>query len=32
MSSGKKVGYIRVSSYEQNPARQLEGIALQDIY
>jgi DNA invertase Pin-like site-specific DNA recombinase len=24
--SGKKIGYIRVSSFEQNPERQLEGI------
>ncbi len=26
--SGKKVGYIRVSSFEQNPERQLDGIVL----
>ena len=26
--SGKKIGYIRVSSFEQNPERQLEGTAL----
>lgn len=26
--SGKKIGYIRVSSFEQNPERQLEGISL----
>lgn len=26
--SGKKIGYIRVSSYDQNPERQLEGIEL----
>ena len=26
--SGKKIGYIRVSSFEQNPDRQLEGIKL----
>ena len=26
--SGKKVGYIRVSSFDQNPDRQLEGIEL----
>ena len=26
--SGKKVGYIRVSSFDQNPERQLEGIKL----
>jgi len=25
---GKKIGYIRVSSFDQNPERQLEGIAL----
>ena len=27
-SSGKRVGYIRVSSFEQNPERQLDGIKL----
>ena len=26
--SGKKIGYIRVSSFDQNPERQLEGIVL----
>lgn len=26
--SGKRVGYIRVSTYEQNPDRQLEGLEL----
>ena len=26
--SGKKIGYIRVSSFDQNPERQLEGIRL----
>ncbi len=26
--SGKKIGYIRVSSFEQNPERQLQGITL----
>jgi DNA invertase Pin-like site-specific DNA recombinase len=26
--SGKKIGYIRVSTFDQNPERQLEGIAL----
>jgi len=26
--SGKKIGYIRVSSFEQNPERQLEGLQL----
>jgi DNA invertase Pin-like site-specific DNA recombinase len=25
---GKRIGYIRVSSFEQNPERQLEGIDL----
>jgi len=28
MSSGKTIGYIRVSSLDQNPERQLEGIKL----
>lgn len=26
--AGQRIGYIRVSSYEQNPERQLEGVAL----
>ncbi len=26
MAAGKIIGYIRVSSFEQNPERQLEGI------
>ena len=26
--SGKKIGYVRVSSFEQNPERQLEGVPL----
>jgi DNA invertase Pin-like site-specific DNA recombinase len=26
--SGKKVGYVRVSSFDQNPERQLEGLDL----
>ncbi len=26
--SGKKIGYIRVSSFDQNPERQLEGVIL----
>ena len=30
--SGKKIGYIRVSSFEQNPARQLEGIKLDKVF
>jgi DNA invertase Pin-like site-specific DNA recombinase len=28
MSSGKIIGYIRVSSIDQNPERQLEGITV----
>ena len=28
MKSGKKIGYVRVSSFDQNPERQLEGIEL----
>ena len=28
--SGKRVGYIRVSTYDQNPERQLEGISLDE--
>ena len=28
MSSGKRIGYIRVSTTDQNPDRQLEGISL----
>lgn len=28
MSSGQKIGYIRVSSEDQNPGRQLEGVHL----
>ncbi|MDW8895965.1 recombinase family protein, partial [Legionella pneumophila] len=27
-SSGKTIGYVRVSSFDQNPDRQLEGIIL----
>ena len=30
--SGKKVGYIRVSSYGQNDERQLEGVKLDKIF
>ena len=30
--SGKKVGYIRVSSYGQNDERQLDGIKLDKIF
>ena len=28
MKSGKKIGYVRVSSIDQNPERQLEGMDL----
>ena len=28
MKSGKKIGYVRVSSVDQNPERQLEGLDL----
>jgi len=30
--SGQRVGYRRVSSLEQNPARQLKGIPLDQAY
>lgn len=30
--SGKIIGYIRVSTYDQNPERQLEGIALDKVF
>ena len=30
--SGKIIGYVRVSSYDQNPKRQLEGVALDKIF
>ena len=29
---GERVGYVRVSSYDQNPERQLEGISLDRIF
>lgn len=32
MMSGKIIGYVRVSSYDQNPERQLEGVALDKIF
>ena len=32
MAKGKKVGYVRVSSFGQNPERQLENIELDKIY
>lgn len=28
MSKGKRIGYIRVSTIDQNPERQLEGISI----
>ncbi|MBA4697458.1 MAG: recombinase family protein [Legionella sp.] len=30
--AGKKIGYIRVSSFDQNPERQLEGLSLHKIF
>jgi DNA invertase Pin-like site-specific DNA recombinase len=32
MSPGKTIGYIRVSTYEQNPERQLDGVKLDRIF
>lgn len=32
MGKGEKVGYVRVSSFDQNPERQLENIDLDKIY
>ena len=32
MGKGEKVGYVRVSSFDQNPERQLENIKLDKIY
>jgi hypothetical protein len=32
MSPGKIIGYIRVSSFGQNPERQLEGLRLDKIF
>jgi len=32
MGKGKKIGYVRVSSFDQNTERQLEGIELDKIY
>lgn len=32
MSSGKIIGYIRVSSFDQNPDRQLENIKLEKVF
>ena len=32
MTSGKIIGYIRVSSFEQNPDRQLEGLKIDKVF
>ena len=32
MTGGKIIGYVRVSSFEQNTARQLDGIHLDKIF
>lgn len=32
MEKGKKIGYVRVSTFDQNPERQLENIELDKIY
>jgi len=32
MGSGQYIGYVRVSSFDQNPERQLEGISLDKIF
>ncbi|MCB1068564.1 MAG: recombinase family protein [Simkania sp.] len=32
MGKGKKIGYVRVSTFDQNPERQLENIELDKIY
>ena len=32
MGSGQRVGYIRVSSVGQNPARQLDGIEVDRVF
>lgn len=29
---GKKIGYIRVSAFDQNPERQLEGSSLDKVF
>ncbi len=29
---GQRIGYVRVSSFEQNPDRQLEGISVAKIF
>lgn len=30
--SGKRIGYVRVSSFDQNPERQLEGIQVDRVF
>ena len=32
MISGKTIGYVRVSTYEQNPKRQLDGLKLDKVF
>ncbi len=32
MSTGQRIGYIRVSSADQNPARQLEGVPVDKVF
>lgn len=32
MSSGKIIGYVRISSFDQNPQRQLENIKLEKVF
>jgi DNA invertase Pin-like site-specific DNA recombinase len=32
MPTGKLIGYVRVSSYDQNPERQLEGLTLDKVF
>lgn len=32
MSKGKTIGYIRVSSFDQNPERQLDGVTLDKVF
>ena len=32
MEKGKKIGYVRVSTFDQNPERQLEGFTVDKIY
>ena len=30
--SGKRIGYVRVSSFDQNPERQLEGVEVDRVF